>query len=198
MRSVRATIVKLQREHGGARCARPASRISAKAVMWLGILLATAIGASVGQALAFEVSPPPATRGVMPRYLPSIPPEDAQQARPISALPECQEIRLHPRRAGPLRANRHQGRKRSGESATRDHDRAKSGGGTAWSWLIGPRENTGPDSAFKVRAPAQCQPVVQLHQRHRAVVAHEGAPSRRRHRAHGRSVVQDNGRRGPR
>ena len=37
------------------------------------------------QALAFAVSPPPATRAVLPRNLPRIPPKDAQPIPPVAA-----------------------------------------------------------------------------------------------------------------
>jgi hypothetical protein len=37
------------------------------------------------QALAFAVSPPPATREVLPRNLPRIPPRDAQPIPPVAA-----------------------------------------------------------------------------------------------------------------
>jgi hypothetical protein len=36
--------------------------------------------------LAYVLSPPPATRGMMPRYLPSISPEDAQPMPPVAAV----------------------------------------------------------------------------------------------------------------
>ena len=40
---------------------------------------------SLSAALAYVVSPPPATRGMLPRYLPTISPKDAQPIPPIAA-----------------------------------------------------------------------------------------------------------------
>ena len=49
-----------------------------------GLIVARSGRASSAAALAYVVSPPPATREVMPRYLPRLPPEDAVRIRQVA------------------------------------------------------------------------------------------------------------------
>ena len=68
---------------------------------------------SVSAAFAYVLSPPPATRGVLPRYLPTISPQDAQ---PIPSLAATTPLRRPAwRQAGHIRhAQGHQCRLRQG------------------------------------------------------------------------------------
>ena len=64
-------------------------------------------------ALAYVLSPPPATRGTMPNYLPTISPKDAQPIPPVAAA--TPPSRRAWRQAGRVRRSRgHQGRHRQG------------------------------------------------------------------------------------
>ena len=64
-------------------------------------------------ALAYVLSPPPATRGVLPRYLPAISPKDAQPIPPVAAA--TPPPRPAWRQAGRVRRSHgHQGHRRQG------------------------------------------------------------------------------------
>jgi hypothetical protein len=64
-------------------------------------------------ALAYVLSPPPATRGVLPRYLPTISPKDAQPIPPVAAATPLPRPAW--RQAGRVRRSQgHQGRRRQG------------------------------------------------------------------------------------
>lgn len=68
---------------------------------------------SVSAALAYVLSPPPATRGVLPRYLPAISPQDARPIPPLAAA--APPRRPGWRQAGRIRrAQGHQCRYRQG------------------------------------------------------------------------------------
>jgi hypothetical protein len=64
-------------------------------------------------ALAYVLSPPPATRGVLPRYLPAISPKDAQPIPPVAAATPLPRPAW--RQAGRVRRSQgHRGRRRQG------------------------------------------------------------------------------------
>jgi hypothetical protein len=70
-------------------------------------------GHAQNAALAYVLSPPPATRGVLPRYLPSISPKDAQPIPPVAA--DAPASRSAWRQAERVRrSQRHQCRLRQG------------------------------------------------------------------------------------